>query len=238
MSAVTVMVCVVNIRNMWLQGFFWINWISCPETVCTVLKEQFMCGLLDQSHDSLEASSCGSWISVSCPFDHIDVFSEGHFTGQGEEDSFVLDLNLELPCGVVKNDFYPLTENSFIGSNSFVNTSNVHWNSIWHFSFSCMVLVSPTDGKDVGGMFVIGISIENSHHHCEIWLSRVASDATSKGKGCVLFGKIWFSCHLVVLSGTIGGSVVATQVQVCHRVSEKDVSDKVRLQCSTFHHIR
>lgn len=223
---------------MWFQGLLWINWVSCPQAVHTISKEQIRCGLLDQSHDSLEASSCGSWISVSCSFDHIDVFSEGHFTGQGEEHSFVLNLNLEFSCGVVKNDFHPLTENSFIGCNSFVNTSNGHWDSVWHFCFSCMVLVSPTDGKDVCRMFIIGISIENSHHHCEIWLSRVTSDATSKGKGCVLLGKIWFSCHLVVLSSTVDGSVVTTQVQVCHRVSEKDVSNEVRLQCSTFHHIR
>ena len=99
---------------MWFQGLLWINWVSCPQAVHTISKEQIRCGLLYQSHDSLEASSVGSWISVICSFDHIYVFSEGHFTGQGEEDSLVLDQNLEFSGGVVKIDFHPLTENSLI----------------------------------------------------------------------------------------------------------------------------
>ena len=232
MSAVTVMVCVVNIRNMWLQGFFWINWISCPETVCTVLKEQFMCGLLDQSHDSLEASSVGSWISVSCSFDHIDVLSEGHLTGQSVEISLVKYYNLESSVCAVFNS-KPITEFALVRQDGLVNTSNVHWDSVRHFGATSVVGVSPADSKDIGRMTVSGIGIKNSHVHGKIWLSRVTCGATLKEKSCVLTFKIWNLSNCVVLSGSVDGSVVATQIQIGLRVSEEDVFKQVWLNTST-----
>jgi hypothetical protein len=114
-SAVTIMVRVINIRMMWFQSLLRINWISCPQAVHAVFKEQIRCGLLNQSHDSLESFiSGGSWISMSCSFDNIDVISEGHFTSQSEEDSLVFNPNFETSSGVVSMDFNPRAKYSLI----------------------------------------------------------------------------------------------------------------------------
>jgi len=87
---------------IWISdSLLWVNNISIPQAVHTVWKEQIRSGLLNQSHDSLEASPSGSSINMSFSIDDIDVFSKGHFTGQSEEGSLILNLNFEFfGCGV------------------------------------------------------------------------------------------------------------------------------------------
>lgn len=90
MSAISILIWVSN-------GLLWINWISSPQTIHTIIEEQISCGLLYQSHYSLKTIGTVTitLVYMSLSLYDINVFSKGHLTSKSEEISFLLNLNFK-----------------------------------------------------------------------------------------------------------------------------------------------
>jgi len=188
MSAISILIWVSN-------GLLWINWISSPQTVHTIIEEQISCGLLYQSHYSLKAIGTVAFtlVDMSLSLDDIDVFSKGHLTRKSEEVSFLLNLNFECISSFVQFDINPIAKFTFVRQDCLVNTSDVHWNGVWHFLSGSVVGVSPTDAKDIGVMLFCVYTIEDLESHGKIWLSRVCALASCDVDLNNVLSKIWLS---------------------------------------------